>query len=393
MGRIIAGIRNLSIRKSFMLYMFIFLMMAALLSSVAIGASNGVRNDLYHKYNAPNKNSSEPINNHYTPNDEIILQICDIVEAWSIPIFLGLCSMLSSFVFYRHKLKKPIALLGMASEKIANHDLNFHIHYESKDEMGKLCDSFEKMRAALDDNTRQMWRSMEERKQLNAVFSHDLRTPLTVLRGSTDFLVNYLPQGKISADKVMSTVSAMSAHILRLENYVQLMSEIQRLEDSSIYTTNVNIDHFIKQLNSIAEVLVEGRHLKMTFENHIAQTELHFDADTVIRIFENMLSNAIRYADKTISIGLESMNGMLCITVSDDGEGFSEEDLEQATKPFYKRKAINGSGGFGLGLHICKILSEKHGGGLRIANNETCGVRVTVMFQCKSTNTPNIDIR
>ncbi|MBX4151097.1 HAMP domain-containing histidine kinase [Paenibacillus lautus] len=393
MGRIIAGIRNLSIRKSFMLYMFIFLMMAALLSSVAIGASNGVRNDLYHKYNAPNKNSSEPINNHYTPNDEIILQICDIVEAWSIPIFLGLCSMLSSFVFYRHKLKKPIALLGMASEKIANHDLNFHIHYESKDEMGKLCDSFEKMRAALDDNTRQMWRSMEERKQLNAVFSHDLRTPLTVLRGSTDFLVNYLPQGKISADKVMSTVSAMSAHILRLENYVQLMSEIQRLEDSSIYTTNVNIDHFIKQLNSIAEVLVEGRHLKMTFENHIAQTELHFDADTVIRIFENMLSNAIRYADKTISIGLESMNGMLCITVSDDGEGFSEEDLEQATKPFYKRKAINGSGGFGLGLHICKILSEKHGGGLRIANNETCGARVTVMFQCKSTNTPNIDIR
>ncbi|WP_339295490.1 HAMP domain-containing sensor histidine kinase [Paenibacillus sp. FSL W7-1279] len=373
--------------------MFIFLMMAALLSSVAIGASNGVRNDLYHKYNAPNKNSSEPINNHYTPNDEIILQICDIVEAWSIPIFLGLCSMLSSFVFYRHKLKKPIALLGMASEKIANHDLNFHIHYESKDEMGKLCDSFEKMRAALDDNTRQMWRSMEERKQLNAVFSHDLRTPLTVLRGSTDFLVNYLPQGKISADKVMSTVSAMSAHILRLENYVQLMSEIQRLEDSSIYTTNVNIDHFIKQLNSIAEVLVEGRHLKMTFENHIAQTELHFDADTVIRIFENMLSNAIRYADKTISIGLESMNGMLCITVSDDGEGFSEEDLEQATKPFYKRKAINGSGGFGLGLHICKILSEKHGGGLRIANNETCGARVTVMFQCKSTNTPNIDIR
>lgn len=393
MGRIIAGIRNLSIRKSFMLYMFIFLMMAALLSSVAIGASNGVRNDLYHKYNAPNKNSSEPINNHYTPNDEIILQICDIVEAWSIPIFLGLCSMLSSFVFYRHKLKKPIALLGMASEKIANHDLNFHIHYESKDEMGKLCDSFEKMRAALDDNTRQMWRSMEERKQLNAVFSHDLRTPLTVLRGSTDFLVNYLPQGKISADKVMSTVSAMSAHILRLENYVQLMSEIQRLEDSSIYTTNVNIDHFIKQLNSIAEVLVEGRHLKMTFENHIAQTELHFDADTVIRIFENMLSNAICYADKTISIGLESMNGMLCITVSDDGEGFSEEDLEQATKPFYKRKAINGSGGFGLGLHICKILSEKHGGGLRIANNETCGARVTVMFQCKSTNTPNIDIR
>lgn len=393
MGRINAVIRNLSIRKSFMIYMFIFLMMAALLSSVAIGASNGVRNDLYHKYNGPNKNSSEPINNHYTPNDEIILQICDIVEAWSIPIFLGLCSMLSSFVFYRHKLKKPIALLGMASEKIANHDLNFHIHYESKDEMGKLCDSFEKMRAALDDNTRQMWRSMEERKQLNAAFSHDLRTPLTVLKGSTDFLMNYLPQGKISEDKVMSTVSAMSAHILRLENYVQLMSEIQRLEDSSIYTTNVNIDHFIQQLNSIAEVLVEGRHLKMTFENHIAQTELHFDADTVIRIFENMLSNAVRYADKTISIGLESMNGMLCITVSDDGDGFSDEDLEQATKPFYKRKAINGSGGLGLGLHICKILSEKHGGGLKIANNETCGARVTVMFQCKSTNTPNIDIR
>lgn len=381
MGRIMAVIRNLSIRKSFMLYMFLFLMLAALLSSVAIGTSNGVRNDLYLKYNGPDKNRSEPVNNNYTTDDEIILQICDFVETWSIPIFLGLCIMLSSFVFYRHKLKKPIELLSMASEKIANNDLDFHIYYESKDEMGKLCDSFEKMRAALDDNTRQMWRSMEERKQLNAAFSHDLRTPLTVLRGSTDFLMNYLPQGKVSEEKVMSTVSAMSAHISRLENYVQLMSEIQRLEDSSINITNVNIDHFIKQLKSIAEVLVEGYHLRIIFDNHIAQTELHFDSDTVTRIFENIVSNAIRYADKSISVGLESMNGMLRITVSDDGEGFSDEDLEQATKPFYKRRAINGSGGFGLGLHICKILSEKHGGGIEISNHKTGGARVTVMFQ------------
>lgn len=100
------------------------------------------------------------------------------------------------------------------------------------------------MRAALEDNNRQMWRSIEDRKQLNAAFSHDLRTPLTVLRGYTDFLNRYLPEGKISKEKLLDTITTMSIHILRLENYVQIMGEAQKLEDISVAWTQVEVSVF-----------------------------------------------------------------------------------------------------------------------------------------------------
>jgi signal transduction histidine kinase len=379
--------------------MLIFLLVAALLSAIAISQAGQMRNHMFLKYNdsytpADIENPAisynmEQINTSYTSKDKDIINICGFVETWSIPIFFGLCIMLSSFLFYRNKLKKPIEILSLASKKIADNDLNFYIHHDSKDEMGQLCNSFEKMRAALDENNRQMWRSMEERKQLNATFSHDLRTPLTVLRGYTDFLNNYLPQGKVGEEKVMSTVSTMSAHILRLENYVHMMSETQRLEDTCISTAKVNVVYFIEQLRSTAEVLVQGQAFNITFVNTIVETELNVDADIVVRVFENMLSNAIRYVDRTISIRFEFVKEMLGITVSDDGKGFSDEDLEQATKPFYKSKTTSDGVHFGLGLHICKILSEKHGGSIGLTNSENGGASVAAMFLCTTTTTSN----
>ena len=88
----------------------------------------------------------------------------------------------AALLFYKNKLKKPIDILNGASKKIANNNLDFKIQYDSKDEMGQLCSSFEKMRISLSENNSRMWRSMEERKRLNAAFAHDLRTPLTDIK-------------------------------------------------------------------------------------------------------------------------------------------------------------------------------------------------------------------
>ncbi len=66
-----------------------------------------------------------------------------------------------------------------------------------------LCMAFDEMRQTLYENNREMWRSLEERKRLNSAFSHDLRTPLTVLRGYTDFLEKYIPSGKVSEQKLL----------------------------------------------------------------------------------------------------------------------------------------------------------------------------------------------
>lgn len=237
-----------------MIYMLVFVLIAGLLSVITITGAGQIRNNMFLKYNdsytsADIENPAiiynmKDFNTDYSYTDEQIIKLCSFLDSWSILIFFGLATLAASLLFYHHKLKQPIGILREASAKISNNDLDFHILQYSEDEMGQLCRSFESMRAALEDNNRQMWRSIEDRKQLNAAFSHDLRTPLTVLRGYTDFLNRYLPEGKISKEKLLDTITTMSIHILRLENYVQIMGEAQKLEDISVAWTQVEVSVF-----------------------------------------------------------------------------------------------------------------------------------------------------
>lgn len=91
-------------------------------------------------------------------------------------------------LFYRNKLRRPLALLTQAAQRIAREDLDFSIAYDRRDEMGALCGAFEAMRLSLSQNNARMWRAMEERKKVNGAFAHDIRTPLTVIKGYAQLL-------------------------------------------------------------------------------------------------------------------------------------------------------------------------------------------------------------
>ncbi|MBP2115782.1 HAMP domain-containing sensor histidine kinase [Paenibacillus silagei] len=371
-----------------MIYMLVFVLIAGLLSVITITGAGQIRNNMFLKYNdsytsADIENPAiiynmKDFNTDYSYTDEQIIKLCSFLDSWSILIFFGLATLAASLLFYHNKLKQPIEILREASAKISNNDLDFHIPQYNEDEMGQLCRSFESMRAALEDNNRQMWRSIEDRKQLNAAFSHDLRTPLTVLRGYADFLNRYLPEDKISKEKLLDTITTMSIHILRLENYVQIMGEAQKLEDISVAWTQVEVSVFLKQLSSLAEFLAREHSLELSFENQIAEQSLNIDTGMVTRIYENMIANSLRYASQTISVRFEFVKGFFSITVNDDGKGFSSQDLKLATTPFYTSKAEAEESHYGMGLNICKVLAEKQGGSIQLTNNKSGGACVKV---------------
>ena len=399
MGRIKQAIHNLSIKKTFMLYMLLFLLLATLLSAITIQTADSIESrvnwgylDSSQKYEIQkDKNGKGTVSietlpdTNYTSRDKAIVTVCSIMQLWSIPLFFGLCIITSALLFYRNKLKKPIELLSGASEKIAGNDLNFKLSYDSKDEMGQLCTSFETMRAALLENNHELWRAIEERKRLNAAFSHDLRTPLTVLRGYTDFLKAYVPQGKISERKLLSTVSTMSGQIARLERYVQTMGEVQRLEDIKVSSEPVTIASFIEQFQNSVRVLMQKSGRILDFHNEVSDCEVLMDLSIVHRVLENLLSNAVQYAKNTVAVRCRYEHEMLSIIVKDDGPGFTAEDLKQAPKPYYRNKESSDGNHFGLGLYICKDLCEKHGGQLKLQNGEKGGACVTASFLCRET--------
>lgn len=108
---------------------------------------------------------------------------------------------MADIIFYKVKLKIPIEILNKGANEISNNNLDFYLEYKSNDELGNLCSAFEKMRLQLNKNNIKMWTMIDDRKQLNAAFSHDLRNPLTVLKGYSDYLIKYMPTGKLSDKK------------------------------------------------------------------------------------------------------------------------------------------------------------------------------------------------
>ena len=319
-----------------------------------------------------------PLNlmDHFTPADRTIYNILGFLSIGVYPICFIFCIVATSILFYKRHMQKPLAILDHAAGQIADNNLDFKIVYDKEDEMGKLCSSFEKMRQALQESNEEMWRQMEERKRLNAAFSHDLRTPLTVLKGQSELLRQYAP--KMTAEKVSDISEMMHRHIVRLEEYVQTMGELQRLEDIEIVRQSITLEALCKQLEETGEAVRNGK----GFSHEVIgdrDSYLNIDAAIVMRVYENLLANAVRFTKEKIKVSAESQDGYLYLTVSDDGAGFIKKDLENATKPFYKTVRETDNEHFGMGLNICKVLCEKHGGYIRLSNRN--GAVVTTVFR------------
>ena len=295
------------------------------------------------------------------------------------PVTYLICFILAGLIFYRSKIRKPLLLLSASASKIAANDLDFTIEYDRNDEMGLLCKAFEKMRSALENNNREMWRQMNERQKLNAAFSHDLRTPLTVMEGHLGILQKYTPTGKLSAADAMQTYTVMAGQIERLKSYVASMNTLQRLEDVSIVRKQLTASDFTATLNDTAEMVCGSK--KLSISDKTAATSVCVDPEIVLQVFENLLSNAARYAKSAISIQYTVENDTFSITVTDDGSGFDDTTLKSATNPFYTTEKKSGADQhLGLGLNICKILCERHNGNIILSNGIEAGASVTVRF-------------
>lgn len=306
----------------------------------------------------------------------LLLSIADLVQCIGIPLWSLLCVVVCGIIFYHRKIEKPIGVLLEASENISNNQLDFSVEVPEKNELGDLCLSFEKMRIALRDNNLEMWRQVEERKRLNAAFAHDLRTPLTVLKGQTEMLVKYAP--KMSEEKIISTAEMMGRHITRLEAYVNTMNELQRLEDVEIKKESVAIKDIEKQMRITGTTVCTKK--EFVFRQNIPNTQnVTIDISVVMQVYENLLSNALRYADTKIEVHIDKQDNLFVLAIADDGGGFTSKDLSNAMKPFYKAENETNNEHFGMGLNICKILCEKHGGYIQISNEN--GAKVIAAFK------------
>lgn len=313
----------------------------------------------------------------FSKRDQRKLTILTTVSFIIVPVYFIVCIMLAAFLFYRLKLKKPLALLENATKKIIAQDLDFKVNYPVQDEMGRLCMSFEKMRETLAKNHQLLWRTAEERKRLNAAFSHDLRTPLTVLKGYSSFLLTHAQNSGLTLEKVSSTAQTMQQHIERLEGYVTSMNATQRLEQMEVVRRNVTQTDLLHAIKDITQIIDTAKIVSIT--NLLKEEELYMDLDVILQVYENLLANALRYTNTSIQVNIMQENHQLYLIVEDDGGGFSNEALARAKEPYYRNSGKQTEDHLGLGLYICYLLCEKHHGYLQLKNGAR-GAKITAAF-------------
>ncbi|MCZ8484449.1 sensor histidine kinase [Clostridioides difficile] len=383
-------INNMSLKKAFFVLTLSSLIIASTLTTFSYILLNNLYNSIQDKY------LKTPINtgfitivqnnvNQFSDYDKTLLNIINILQlVLPLIFFIGLL-LLADIIFYKVKLKTPIEILNKGAMEISNNNLDFCLEYNNNDELGNLCNAFEKMRSELNKNNIKMWTMINDRKQLNAAFSHDLRNPLTVLKGYSNYLTKYIPTGKLSDEKILSTTQLMSEHINRIEYYVENMSNAQRLEDLVVSKSMSNINKFIENLDENISIIAKQEGKSFTLKSQINNINLFFDENIILRVVENIISNAFRYARNNVSILIYLEQELLTFVIEDDGIGFSKESLKLALRPFYRDKTLNDSNShFGMGLYISKILCEKHGGSISIENNSTNSAKITAKFSTRN---------
>ncbi len=393
MGKIKKFFKEKSIKNAFMSYVLRCLLIALFLSLFLSWLCQLGQGQIDEKYKAEYEdmahyaaienqdgNHSYGVLSYYTEDIRTLftsfdLTVYDTLGFFSVacsPICFIICIGITSVLFYKKQLQKPLEILENAANNISDNNLEFAVVYDKQDELGKLCQSFEKMRLALRNNSIEMWRQVEERKRLNAAFSHDLRTPLTVLKGQSEMLAKYSP--KMSEQKIIEIAQMIQRHILRLEQYVNTMNNLQRLEDREIQRSDSDIAGIIRQMEDTADTICKTKKLVIQ-KRQCDGAMLRLDSSVIMQVYENLLANAVRFAGSAISVSVSVKDRCFVMNVSDDGKGFTVEELSEAIKPFYKSSDEISQEHFGMGLNICKILCEKHGGYLKLENSKGASVK------------------
>lgn len=387
-------IKTKSLKTSMAVTFLITICVTALLSSVTIFTANQVQHEIlkkrYMTINSPDFQVDEDTGNYILDidNNNITwqpLSTWDTVAYYGsyaamvgLPVFyIAVGIGAAAAVYYRKKLREPITQLQNGVERIQEDNLDFHIEYDGDDELGRLCCSMEKMRRELRQKHKALWESLEQRKLLNASVSHDLRTPITVLKGYLDYLEKNIPQDKLTEDMLLDTVSSMQGAVNRLELYVESVRDIEKIENIEIEKRSENVKLLLNELRSNVRQLAGNK--EIIISNDITEDKIQIDKGVFFRILENLLQNALRYAEKQVSINLSHKKDFLILTVKDDGKGFSAADLEKATTVFYSNDKEKQH--FGIGLSVCQILCEKHGGLLYVGNQKEKGAYVTAKLK------------
>ena len=302
-------------------------------------------------------------------NEFILLFLADGVLCIAVLVIM---SQIFTGNLVKH-IMEPLDELAAGAKRIKENDLTEDINYSGDIEFENVCDTFNKMQKHILREQEKNRKYEKARTDMIAGISHDLRTPLTAIRGTIKGLMDGIASTPEKQDRFLETAYRRTGEMDLLLNQLFYLSKIET-GNMPITLRKIEISSFIKNYVQAKQGLMEAEKEELVEETKEITAEVAVDPEQLQRIFDNLLENSRKYGEKVplkMKIGLRKTPGGILIRFSDNGVGVPENKLPHVFDEFYRvDESRNKKEGNGLGLYIVKYLIEAMGGTVWAENED-----------------------
>lgn len=308
---------------------------------------------------------------------KILLDTVFVIILILILTALGLCTWT-----YRGVMT-PLTQLKEATKNIKEGNLDFTIEKTGVDEIGDLCDDFEEMRKRLKESAEEKVAFDKENKELISNISHDLKTPITAVKGYVEGLLDGVADTPEKQKKYLRTIYNKANDMDRLINELTFYSKIDT--NRIPYTFNkINVKEYFDDCFEDIGMEMSQQQISLSYDNKVAPDVMVIaDAEQIKRVINNIVGNSVKYMDKpdkSIAIRVMDVGDFVQVEIEDNGRGIAAKDLPYIFDRFYRTDTSRNSskGGSGIGLSIVHKVMEDHGGKVWATSRE--GEGTTMYF-------------
>lgn len=302
-------------------------------------------------------------------------------------IIFCLISIITITLIWAKKISKQLNPLLEASEEIGKQNLDFQVKKSNIQEFNAILDSLEKMKVGLSESLRTNWREEEKKRNQISALSHDIKTPLSIIKGNSELL------GETNLTKEQETyLNYIRKNTNRIGKYIETLMLVNKSNQANELNFNeIRSKEFVENIEKLAKEFTSTYKLNLLEDINYENNVLIVDLKNFERAFLNILSNAEEHSPKNSSIELliSSKADDLQISILDQGHGFTGEDLLYAKDQFYQGdKSRHSKENYGIGLFVAEQIIDMHGGSLVLENRtDTIGAKVSISLPVKNTLT------
>ncbi len=291
------------------------------------------------------------------------------------------CSFLMAWIY--RSILTPIETLKKATRNIRDGNLDFEVEIGDNDEIGELCADFEEMRIRLKESTEEKVVFDSQNKELISNISHDLKTPITAVKGYVEGLLDGVADTPEKQEKYLRTIYNKANDMDRLINELTFYSKIDT--NRIPYTFNkINVKEYFDDCFEDISMEMSQQQVDLSYDNRVApEVMVIADAEQIKRVINNIVGNSVKYMDKpkkSIAICVVDVGDFIQVEIQDNGRGIAAKDLPYIFDRFYRTDTSRNSskGGSGIGLSIVHKIMEDHGGKVWATSRE--GEGTTMYF-------------